>query len=181
MNPAWTWTARRLGISAFVVLHMSATLVWAMPACPIRARFLDASSRYLFPLGLWQYWGMFAPDPLRETVTLEAVAADAQGLRYGFAFPTVAGDSLWRATPRFRHPKFVLHVAAPEGDTLRRIAARYVVRQLQLPASAFPVEVYLYHQIRPAPPPGQSADPMTPSQPHLLGRCPFASLDEVQS
>jgi hypothetical protein len=36
----------------------------------------------------------------------------------------------------------------------RAFAARYVVRRLGLPASAYPVEVRLYHRIAPIPPPG---------------------------
>src|SRR4051794_19513439 len=178
MNPAWTWTARRLLISAFVVLHMAATLVWVMPPCPIRQRLIVASSRYLFPLGLWQAWAMFAPDPLRETVTLEAVATDAQGLRYGYAFPKLAQEPRWKIVPKFRHPKYTLYVA--EDKALREFAARHVVRQLGLPADVFPVDVQLFYQVRPAPPPGHLADPMTAAQPQLVGSYRFPSLGEVR-
>src|SRR5438874_2588471 len=86
----WGWTARRVAISAFVVVHMSATLVWVMPGCPIRGRCFNLASYYILPLGLWQYWGMFAPDPMSHTFTLEAEVVDANGLRSRFVFPKLA-------------------------------------------------------------------------------------------
>jgi hypothetical protein len=178
MNPTWKWTVRRLLISAFIILHIAATLVWNIPNCPIRARFLDTASRYFYPLGLWQYWAMFAPDPLRETVTLEAVVTDQQGLRYGFAFPKLAQEPRWKVVPKFRHPKYILYVSTDE--MLRKFAARHVVRQLGLTADTFPLDVQLYYQVRQAPPPGHLADPMAPTQPQLVGNFRFASLGEVR-
>ena len=36
---AWRWTARRLVISAFVLFHLSALIIWTMPPCYIKDRF----------------------------------------------------------------------------------------------------------------------------------------------
>jgi hypothetical protein len=171
------WATRRVVISAFVVIHLGASLVWAMPECLIRQRLIYASSCYLFPLGLWQCWTMFAPDPIQETVTLEASVTDINGLRYGFAFPTLADKPKWRVVPMFRHPKYTLYMVPDEK--LRGFAARHVVRQLGLPAEAFPVDVQLYYQLRRPPPLGELSDPMAPVEQPVLGTYRFNALDEV--
>ena len=176
----WAGRWRRLGVSAFVVAHLGATVVWVMPACPIRERAFPWVAPYILPLGLWQYWGMFAPDPVRETVTLEADVVDTRGLRFRFAFPKLADYSKWQAVPRFRHSKFAMNLLVPDVQSQREVAARHAVRQLALPAEAFPVDVHLVYQVRNAPPPGSPpVDPMTPTYPHVLTHFRFDSLREV--
>src|SRR4051812_21147614 len=100
------WVARRLLVSAFLVVHIGTTVVWVLPPCPLRAACFGAACYYMLPLGLWQYWGMFSPDPPQNVSFLEAVVVDSRGLRYNFAFPKQSDYSVWRAIPRFRHPKF---------------------------------------------------------------------------
>ena len=62
---AWTgnlsWTVRRLAISAFLLFHMTATVIWVLPVCPIRNRSVPFLKYYILPLGMWQSWAMFAP------------------------------------------------------------------------------------------------------------------------
>ena len=89
----WMWTARRLAISAFLIGHMGAVSIWVLPPCPIQRRCAGTLAYYILPLGLWQYWGMFAPDPVRDTLMLEAEAIDVRGIRYNFAFPKLADYS----------------------------------------------------------------------------------------
>jgi hypothetical protein len=96
MSRTWIWTARRLLISAFVVFHFGATIIWIMPPCVIRQRTIKTLAYYMMPLGLWQTWAMFAPDPIRETLTLEADVTDARGLRHRFEFPRVGDLSCGR-------------------------------------------------------------------------------------
>jgi hypothetical protein len=176
----WAWTARRWAISAFLVVHVSAVTLWVLPASPLRLRVMNVASYYILPLGLWQYWGMFAPDPVRDTVMLEAEVVDARGLRYSFAFPRLADYSKWRGVPRVRHSKFAANMAVEECATNREFAARHVVRRLGLPASAFPVVAQLLYQVRLSPPPGgPPPDPMTPTRPHIIATYRFPSLDEV--
>ncbi len=177
---AWRWTARRLLISAFLIVHLGATFVWVLPPCPIKERCFRTASYYILPLGLWQYWTMFAPDPIRDTVMLEAEVIDTQGLRHGYSFPHLADFSTWRGVPRFRHSKYAVNLAIDEFEKAREFAARHVVRQLNLPAEAFPVAVHLYYQVRPAPPPGSPADPMTPPRTSTLATFDFSSPSAVR-
>ncbi len=178
---ALRWWMRRLLISGFLMIHMSATLLWVLPACPLRNRCIGVVCAYVMPLGFWQYWGMFAPDPMRDSMTLEADVVDSLGIRSNFAFGKTGEDSVLRAVPRYRHPKFASNLLVPENQELRKIAAKHVLRTLALPAEVYPVSVHLVYHIRVTPPPGgPPADPMTPKQTYVLGAYQFASLSEVR-
>ena len=177
---SWVLSADRLFVSAFLAFHIAATITWVMPACPIRERCLPAFTSYMLPLGLWQCWTMFAPDPMRQSVTLEADVTDAHGIRSRYAFLRLVDYSKWRGVPRFRHSKYTVNLLLPEMEQCRRFAARHAVRQLGLPAEAFPLDVRLVYQVREAPPPGgPPADPMAPTRPHALGAFHFTGIDEV--
>ena len=176
----WRLTVRRLLISAFLMIHLSATLLWVLPACPLRQRTISLVSYYLLPLGLWQYWTMFSPDPVRDTWTLEGEVVDAKGLRAVFTFPRLADYTVIQGIPRFRHSKYAANLSADDYVFPREFAARHVVRQLHLPADAYPVEVQLVYQVRPTPPPGHPVDLMTPTQRSPFATYHFASAKEVQ-
>lgn len=174
------WTAWRLAISTFLVFHLTATVVWNIPNSPLRQCLLPAFQRYMLPLGLWQSWWMFAPDPMRVTAVLESEVIDAQGMRHIHEFPRVAALPWWQKLPRFRHPKFTCNLMLDEFAVQREFTARHVVRQLAMKPEAFPVHVSLYCQIKEPPTPGQPfADPSAPVRLHSLGNYDFASIDEV--
>ena len=181
-NGNWSWTFRRLAISAFLVVHLFASAIWVLPASPIRQYFAPTVAYYILPLGLWQFWAMFAPDPVRDTVTLEAEVIDGNGVRSEFAFPRLADYNWWQGIPRFRYSKYAANLSCEEFLTARQCAARHVLRRLKLPAEAYPISVHLLYQIRPTPPPGSTtptADPMNPPRPFVLGTYRFDSPDEV--
>lgn len=177
---ALVWGLKRLTISGFLLIHMSATLIWVMPSSPIRSRFLNAAGVYLLPLGLWQYWGMFAPDPMRDPYTLEADVVDSRGIRTNFAFEKLGEDSFLHAMPRFRHPKFAANLLVPENASMQVLAAKYVLRKLVIPPEAYPASVHLVYQVRVTPPPGgPPLDPMMPKQTHVVAGFTFADINEV--
>lgn len=176
----WRLTARRLLISLFLVIHLSATMLWVLPPCPLRLRTIDLVSYYILPLGFWQYWTMFAPDPVRDTFTLEAEVVDAKGLRAVFTFPRLADYSVIQGIPRFRHSKYAANLSVDAFELPREFAARHVIRKLNLPADAYPVDVQLLYQVRPSTPPGSPVDLMTPTQRSPFATYHFASAKEVQ-
>lgn len=175
------WTLRKWGISAFICAHIGATLVWTLPNCPIRVACLPAARYYILPLGLWQFWGMFAPDPVRDTYTLEADVVDARGMRSTFYFTRLADFSRIGGIPRFRHSKYAANLGFQELSIDRTIAARHAVRKLGIPADAFPVDINLMYQLKVTPlPGGPPADPMTPPQPVIIGTQHFDTIAEVR-
>ncbi len=91
---AWRWTARRWALSAFVLFHLSAIVMWTMPFCAVKTQFQSPYRYYVLPLGLWQWWAIFAPDPIRHTIVLNAEVVDAQGMRHNFEFPRIARAAL---------------------------------------------------------------------------------------
>jgi hypothetical protein len=177
---AWRWTARRLVISAFVAFHLSALIIWTIPDCAIKGRFQGPYFYYMLPLGLWQWWAIFAPDPVRDTQTLEAEVIDSKGMRHIHEFTKIGDLSWWDKAMRYRNPKFTNNMTNPEYGVLRDFAARHAVRQLHFAPDAFPVSVNLYTKIIDSPPPGTAiADPMTPPRIHVIKRFQFESLKEV--
>ncbi len=103
---AWRWTARRLVISAFVLFHLSALIIWTIPPCAIKERFQWPYRYYVLPLGIWQWWAIFAPNPVSENQVLEAEVVDAKGIRHIYEFTKIGDLSWWDKISRYRHPKF---------------------------------------------------------------------------
>jgi hypothetical protein len=177
----WRWTARRVVISTFVLLHLSALMIWTMPDCAIKQRFQAPYRYYMLPLGLWQWWAIFAPDPLRENRVLEAEVIDAKGLIHIHEFTKIGDLSVWQKLGRYRHPKFTDNmVNGGEYGRQREFTARHVVRQLGLREDAFPLTVSLYARVNDVPPAGiSSTDAMLNARIHMIERFQFASLKEV--
>jgi hypothetical protein len=178
---AWRWTARRLVIFAFVLFHLSALVVWTMPPCYIKERFAKHFQYYVLPLGIWQWWALFAPNPVCNTVVLDAEVIDAKGIRHSFEFPRIGDLPWWSKIPRYRNPKLTHNMNNEEFAKQRQFSARHAVRQLGLGPEAFPLWVTLYFKINDSPPPGTAlADPMAPSHLQVLERYEFTSLKEVR-
>jgi hypothetical protein len=178
---AWRRTAQRLGLSAFAVFHISALMIWTMPNCALKGQFGVVFQYYMLPTGLWQWWALFAPDPLNCTLMLNAEVVDAQGMRHVYEFPRLADLPWWRRVSRYRQPKFSANLLAPEFAKHRELAARHAVRQLGLGPEVFPVWVSVYFQLKDPPPPGIAiADPMAPTRIQVLDRFEFAAAKEVR-
>ncbi len=176
----WRWTAHRWLISAYLLIHLSATFLWNLPACPIKLRTWGVAKYYMLPLGLWQFWGMFAPDPVRDSVTLEAEVIDSHGMRQVFSFTRLCDYSKLAGMLKVRHSKYAANMHGDALPMAREFAARHAVRTLGLPEHAFPVDVNMLYQVTPTPPPGTPLDPMTPTVPMVLGTYHFATLAEVR-
>jgi hypothetical protein len=146
-------------LSAFLVVHLAAVAVENMAAGALRGLAEPWAACYLLPMGLWQDWCMFAPEPFQQTATLEAEVRDARGHLHQFAFPSLARMPPWQSVWSFRHPKYAHNAMSVATPGYREVAARSAVRQLRLPASAFPVEARLFHRTRSITPPGAPTGP----------------------
>jgi hypothetical protein len=165
----WMWTLRKRVISAFVLAHTLALSAWNLPAkVQLRERVAPLLSYYMLPTGLWQDWGMFAPDPARNSLGLEAVALDRHGILRHYAFPSLTGLTVPDASWRFRHAKYVSVIGLENAAANREFAARTVLRRLDIPPEAYPVDVQLLYKIRPTPPPGEPAVAATADEPSDL-------------
>jgi hypothetical protein len=177
---AWRWTALRLALSAYILFHLAATIAWVLPNSPIKQELTPRFRNYMLPLGLWQSWGMFAPDPLDSTITLESQVTDAKGMRRIYEFTKVADMPWWLKMPKFRHPKFASNLLVDEYVPQREMTARHVARALKLSPESYPIVVALYYQVKAPPPLGVGqADPMAPSRIQNLAAFEFTSWNEV--
>jgi len=178
----WGLTARRLFISGFVIFHVTALSLWTLPDCAIKRAAIAPFSYYVLPTGLWQWWAIFAPDPVKDTLCLAVEIVDTKGLRHIYEFPRLQNMPLWQRTLHYRTPKFVANAGVPELSASRILIVRYAARQLGLPASAYPITASLYFQVRPTPPPGTGeSDPMTQERTSLIERFEIQSPEEVGS
>jgi hypothetical protein len=135
----------------------------------------------MLPLGLWQWWAIFAPDPIRSTQVLEAEVIDAKGMRSVYEFPRMGDLPWWSKLPRYRNPKFTANMSSHEYVKQREFTARHAVRQLGLGTDSFPLTVSLYHKLKDPPPPGTGvSDPLAPTRIDMLDRVEFGSLQEVR-
>jgi hypothetical protein len=174
------WTLKKWGVSLFVTFHMAALATINAPQCPIRERVVDWVAPYALTTGLWQDWYMFAPDPGKVTIALEALVADNTGKATRFVFPTIGELSVWGKMPAYRHAKYAANMSMPNCKAQREYAARHVVRTLNLPASAYPIKVQLYYRSRAIPPPGTPPSEVpTQSENLVIADFEFPNLQEA--
>jgi hypothetical protein len=171
---------KQLSISAFLLVHLGGLAVWNMPICPIRDRLVPVYQYYMCPLGLWQNWTMFAPEPVKNTTSLQAIAVDKNGFMYQFAFPKMVDFSWLEGVTRVRHSKFAANVGTEGYPEFREIAARHVVRALELPPEVFPVDVEVQYLVKMSPPPGTVPDPMVVPIVHPIKAFRFPTWQEAR-
>ena len=176
----WRWTAHKLWISAFLIVHIASIIIINLPNSALRAATIVPVAHYLVPIGLDQSWGMFAPNPVQHTNNLEAMTVDVNGIQRIFVFPRMDDYSLWNAIPRVRHSKYASNCSNETNKAIREYAVRHAIRQLKIPADAFPVTVELYYKVTETPPLGEPArDPMKPPSILSLQTYRFPTLAEV--
>lgn len=161
---SWAWTLRKLAASAFVTTHLAAVGLWNLPDCALKTTCAGWTSYYILPTGQWQQWGMFAPNPVRDTNALDGIVQDAKGMVRTYNFPRVADRTKWQAMCEFRQSKFLHNVNHPDNKAHREYAARYVTRKLGLGRDDFPAIVQLVYRTWITPPPGSPPpDPTGPA------------------
>lgn len=175
------WTLRKWAVSAFVAAHLTALVIWNLPGGAIRDRYCDVVACYFLPSGLWQNWSMFAPDPPYSTLTLEALTQDRHGVMRAFAFPRIGERSVWEGAWMYRHAKYANVAGAKDSKAIREYAARTVLRRLDIPDDAYPVDVQLQFQVRTTPPPGTPSDERPLNEPpSIIGSFRFPNRAEVE-
>jgi hypothetical protein len=177
----WRWTARKVAISAFLAFHLTAVVLINMPQSALRERMFFLISYYVIPVGIDQAWGMFAPNPVAHAQVLEVLTVDKNGIQRTFAFPKMTDFTVWQAIPRVRHSKFTSNCGVERNVSYREFAVHYAIRQLKIPADAFPVDADLLYLTRETPPPGAPPrDPMKPPLTQSLQTYRFPTIAEVQ-
>ncbi len=176
------WTCKRLVISAFVLAHMLAVAIWNLPCGQFKDRCVPYLQFYMMPTGLWQYWGMFGPEPSRQTALLEGLVLDRRGLLHEYAFPNVGAMSVPAGAWKYRDAKLADIMGCDDYTVHREMLARHVVREIvresDLTADDFPVEAQLLYKTRPSTAPGAEPTEEAPST-LILKTYRFPTLAEL--
>lgn len=117
----------RVLLSAFIAVTLFCVFVTNLPDSELRGRASPISDRYLTATGLDQNWGVFAPDPRREVIALEARIAYAGGDKRVWRPPE--SGALIGAYRDYRWRKFVENAISPSNrDELWRSTALFAAR-----------------------------------------------------
>jgi hypothetical protein len=142
----------RVLISVFLLLTMVTLVTANLPASRLQDLLLSAEHSYLYGVALDQDWGVFAPDPRRETIDVTARVTFADGSQAIWKIPRrnpVIGEYI-----DYRWLKWTEYVILPTQSQLWRPIALYVARRLASPAHR-PTKVTLTNRWYELMPPGQ--------------------------
>jgi len=121
--------AGRVLVGAFIAVHLVLMLVSSFPfEFHARSRVLAYVKPWLAGTGFWQRWDMFAPDPMRYNIDLDAVVRFATGPDEVWTFSRFREMSLGEKALRSRHSKWKTWVQGTVHSDAWPDVARYVAR-----------------------------------------------------
>ncbi|MGH2786093.1 MAG: hypothetical protein ACRDJ1_12590 [Actinomycetota bacterium] len=116
-------TGRAL-ISGFIIFTLAAMLISNLPSSELRRTGMKVFRPYLDASGLHQNWNLFAPDPRRTTLQLEARITFDDGTTTVWHPPV--GDPFVGVYRTFRWRKWAGNVLSSSGDGLLEPAADWI-------------------------------------------------------
>lgn len=139
-------------LSTFLVVTLAAIVVINLPASPLRHSLLRPAQPYLNALALDQAWALFAPDPRRAVIDLDAIVRYEDGSTADWHFPR---DGALIGTYRdYRWRKWAENAIADQnGGALWKPAALWAAAREQR-AGHRVVSVTLLRHVAPLTPPG---------------------------
>jgi hypothetical protein len=147
--------AGRLALSLLLVVTLAAILATNLPESPVRRALMKPAGPFLYATGLDQNWGVFAPDPRRQSLGLEARLVFSGG-----------GQRVWRPPDRdpfvgtysdYRWRKYMENAVADNGNPeLSRGIGRWLAQSTGK-GPEYPVTIAIVKRHADLPPPGASA------------------------
>jgi hypothetical protein len=177
-EPAASAPAERnapIWVKAFVLFHLLAITIWAFPNPPVAVQQGKAQpagtdwlevwdKKYLMPSppvqdyllisGFWQYWDMFAPDPVQQDVWCDAVVTFKNGTSSVYAYPRIYSLPLHLKYIKERYRKFYERVSDPNYAYLWGQFGQRIALECDRDPSNPPVAVALRKHVLPIAPPG---------------------------
>ncbi|HET6385632.1 MAG TPA: hypothetical protein VFJ58_19750 [Armatimonadota bacterium] len=148
-------------ISAFIIFHVVAVASWLMPDSTIKQNLTTVTFWYVIPVGLWQAWDMFAPNPSGLNMYVHARVQNSDGSVWEYSLPRMNRLGF---VARYAQERFRKYVENAHLDASRRFwpdMARWVARQDREQTGKIPTHVQLirtWWEV-PAPPPDTSQAP----------------------
>ncbi len=164
-----------LWIKCFVLFHLLAITVWALPNPPqgiVDGKVEPAGTdwilvydkkyvqpappfqQYLILTGFWQYWDMFAPDPVQQDVWCDAEVLYKDGSKRRYGYPRIYDLPILAKYPKERYRKFFERAPDPTSAFLwAQFGQRIAYLNADNPANP-PVKVFLHKHVLLISPPG---------------------------
>lgn len=145
----------RLGqalISAFLIVTLASAIVANLPRSRVRQDALTVTRPYLNATGLDQSWGVFAPEPRRESIALRGLVRYADGSTSRWRPPS--GNALTGNYWDYHWQKWQEWVLDQNHRQLWRPAATFIARDRNAQGRR-PVRVTLVRLTTHLNPPGQ--------------------------
>jgi hypothetical protein len=147
--------AGRLVISAFVIVVVTATVLWNLPDSEIRRVSLPVLQPLMQATGLQQKWGVFSPDPRTQVIDLVARFEYADGTTGAWRPPD--GNPLVGGYRTYRWRKWSEDVRLNDERHLWVPAAAWALDSAEHQGRE-PVQVTLVRRWRDVAPPGTEND-----------------------
>lgn len=144
----------RAAISVVIAVTLVTLLVIQLPDSELKRQATRLTGPYALATGLDQNWGVFAPDPRREVIDLQAEVFYSDGSSRAWRVPT--GDDFIGAYWDYRWLKFMEAVVRDDRRDLWPPLARWIARQDR--AGRQPVGARLIRRTAELRPPGASPD-----------------------
>jgi hypothetical protein len=143
----------RLLITVFLLVTLAGTFVVNLPRSTLRADALNVGGRYLNLTGLDQSWSLFAPDPRRRSIAIEARVQYVNGTTDTWRLPH--GSALIGSYWDYHWQKWLEFVLDAHHPGLWRPAALFIARE-RTRAGRRPVRVTLIRVTSLNEPPGHA-------------------------
>jgi hypothetical protein len=148
----------RLLLSGFIAFHITATLLWLLPPSALRQALFSLPQQYISRVGLWQSWGMFAPEPSNLNLYLTATLSYRDGSQQSWTWPRPEQLDLLTRYQKERYRKFTEYGRLDAFSYLWPSMAQFAAKQLpQAPANPV-VRVQLWRHWWFVPPPPAGGD-----------------------
>lgn len=138
-------------LSGLILFMLAAMLISNLPPSELRTTGMKIFRPYLDITGLHQNWNLFAPDPRRATLQLEARITFDDGSSAVWHPPV--GDPFVGVYSSFRWRKWAGNVMSSDNEHLLEPTAEWLSRMFTTD-ERFPVSVVLVKRSYTAPPPG---------------------------
>jgi len=145
----------RIVISIFLLVTLVTLVTANLPDSRLQEVLLKRNHYYLYGVALDQAWGVFAPDPRRQTIDVSADVRFADGSHATWHVPR--RDPVIGEYTDYRWLQWAEYGSSQVHQELWKPVALYVARQYASPTRR-PVEVALSNRWHDLAPPGQIPD-----------------------
>jgi hypothetical protein len=158
----------RLVISLFLLFHLFAIVLWAVPLqTPLIGAFREWVRPYLLWSGLFQSWDTFAPSPRGVNAYVQGVVITSDGRIHTWKFPRMEQLGITERYYRERYRKFVENLQEQSSAALWPDVARHLARMYNNPANP-PEIVMLVRYWSDIPPPSTGPYQPPPEKAHIF-------------